>query len=234
MRQALQPLETLRVRKETLPEPRQCSPTMLKRGTAPAGARATCRGTSRTVSVGPAAKAEAGAASVATTTARTSFIRRESFTRARFGGKGRTPFAARIFTNCACVIRRAWIDARARGRCRGWHGEAARARDPIRPGPRGQPGHAGLSDEPALPRGERRLRRCRDPARHAGWPLDLDEDDLHGGAPCEAPRDRLRLARRRACRVGGRVDRPGGRRARNGADDEHRLLDPDRFERPKS
>src|SRR3954452_15810030 len=127
---------------------------MLKRGTAPAGARAACTGTYRTLSVAPAAKAEAGAASAATTTARTSFILRESFTRARFGGKGRTPFAARIFTNCACVIRRAWLDARARGRRRGGHGEAARARDPVRPRSPGQPGHPGLSDESAFPRGE--------------------------------------------------------------------------------
>ena len=47
----------------------------------------------------------------------------------------------------------------------------------------------------------------------------------------EAAGDRLRLARRRARRLGRRLDLAGGRRARDGADLEHRLLDADRLER---
>ena len=107
----------------------------------------------------------------------------------------------------------------------------ARARDPVRAGPRGQPGDAGLPDEPALEGRTRSLRRRGDPARHAGRPLDLDEDDLHGRAEREAAGDRLRVARRRAGRVCRRLDLGGGGRARDGADDEHRLVDADRLER---
>src|SRR5205814_956250 len=165
---------------------------MLKRGAAAAAVRAACRGTSRIVSAGPAASAKAGTASAAATTARKTFIRTVSLTRTRLGGKGGTPFPDTIFTDCACVTRRAWIDARARIRRRRGHGEAARPRDPVRARPRGQPRHPGLRDPPDLPRGERRLRRRGDPARHARRPLDLDEDDLHGGAEREAAGDRLR------------------------------------------
>ena len=86
----------------------------------------------------------------------------------------------------------------------------ARARDPLRARPRGQPGHPGLPDEQARRRGERALRRCGDPARHPGRALELDEDDLHGGAEREAAGDRLRLPRRRA----GRVGRASGSRRR--------------------
>src|SRR5689334_18471533 len=59
---------------------------------------------------------------------------------------------------------------------------AARARDPLRARSRGEPRHAGLPDEQALARREGRLRRGRDPARHPRRALDVDEDDLYGGA----------------------------------------------------
>src|SRR3954453_4296703 len=56
---------------------------------------------------------------------------------------------------------------------------AARSGDPVRAGPRGQPGHAGLPELEALESGEGRLRRRSDPARHARRALELDEEDLH-------------------------------------------------------
>ena len=104
------------------------------------------------------------------------------------------PCPATIFTDCACVSRRARLDSGARRRRQRVHEREARSGDPVRARPRGQPGHAGLPDEPALEGRERSLRRGRDPARHAGRPLDVDEDDLHGGAQREAAGDRLRLA----------------------------------------
>ena len=63
-----------RVVKDTAPEPRQCSATMLKRGAAACSDRVACSGTSRIVSVGPPAKAVAGATRAAVIVAKRSFI----------------------------------------------------------------------------------------------------------------------------------------------------------------
>ena len=128
------------------------------------------------------------------------------------------------FAGSACL-------ARLRRRCRGGDLPAAGARDHFRARSRDQPGHPGLPHAPAHARGERRLRRRRDPPRHARRPLDLDEDDLPGRAGLEGTGDRLRVTGRRPRRLGRRLGRPGGRRPRHGADDEHRLVDADRLER---
>ena len=105
------------------------------------------------------------------------------------------------------------------------------ARDHVRAGSRDQPGHAGLPHEQALAGGEGRLRRRGDPARHARRPLELDEDDLPGGARLEGARDRLRVAGGLPRRVGRGLGLTGGRRPRHVAGLEHRLVDADRLER---
>ncbi len=135
------------------------------------------------------------------------------------------------FLHRASVSRRTRSGPRARRRSRRRTARAARARNPVRAGPRSQSRHAGLSDRPHLTRCEGRLRRRRDPARHSRRPVDLDEEDLHGRARGEGAGDRLRLARRSARGVCRCLDRASGRRARDGADDEHRLVDADRLER---
>ena len=70
-----------------------------------------------------------------------------------------------------------------------------------------------------------------DRARHAGRARGVDAQDRAARALAEDPGDRLRRAERRARRVGRRLDLPGGRRARDGAGDEHRLVDADQRQR---
>ncbi len=202
---------------------------MLKRGTAAAGVRARRAAAPRASSASGRRRAPTAGARRAA--ARQSCDRGSAFTVPPFGAGVGRPFPDTLFPTRACVSRRARPGSGACRRRQRGRQRQARPRDPLRARPRGQPGHAGLPDEPARPRRERPLRRGRDRARHARRPLDVDEDDLHGGAEREAAGDRLRLARRRARRVRRRLDRRGGRRARDGADDEHRLVDADRLER---
>ena len=96
---------------------------------------------------------------------------------------------------------------------------------------RRQPGHAGLRQRPDRPREPRPLRRGRHPARHPRRPQHLDEEDLQGRARVEGAGDRLRLAAGLAGRLRRRLDRPGRRHPRDGAADEHRLVDADRRRR---
>ena len=96
---------------------------------------------------------------------------------------------------------------------------------------RRQSGHAGLRQRRDRARERRGLRRGRDPARHAGRAQHVDAEDLQGGARVEDPGDRLRLARGRPRCICRRLDRPGGGPPRDGAADEHRLLDADQRRR---
>ena len=106
---------------------------------------------------------------------------------------------------------------------------APRARGALRE--RREPGHGRLPDPADRPRERRRLRRGRDRDGHARRPLGLDAEDLQARARLEDPGHRLRRARGRARGVGRRVDRRGGRRPRDGAEDEHRLVDADQRRR---
>ena len=82
-----------------------------------------------------------------------------------------------------------------------------------RPGARGCGGRCG---------------RARDhPPRHAGRPGHLDARDRQGHHRGADARRRLRLAERRARRIGRPLRDPGGGRGRDGAADEHRLRVPD-------
>ena len=78
----------------------------------------------------------------------------------------------------------------------------------------------------------RRLRRARRRARHAGRARHLDAGDRQDVPRLARADRRVRQPGRLERRFGGRRDRPGRRRSRDGAADEHRLLDPDLDERP--
>ena len=187
--------------------------------------RPPCSGTSRAAivtSVACAAPAEARSRTTARKRVRTTLL---------FSRVGATPLPCyarycrerRAFAPVRRPARRGGRAARAR-RARPRRA-APRARDPLRHG--GQPGHAGLPVASAEARRQGRVQRRGDRARHAGRALRLDAEDRPGRAREPDPGDRLRLAGGRAGRLRGRLDRRGRRPARDGAADEHRLLDAD-------
>src|SRR5438105_17038 len=148
--QALQPPETKRTRNQGVPEPCQCTPTMLKWGAETARERAVaCSGTSWTTIV-------TGSAASAFPPERTSnsAASRRTRTRTRFQSKGHNPAqiqSLRLEALGACAGPRG-ADLRAGyRRC-----DAEGARDPLRH--RGEPCHAGLPLAPAPPGGEAALR----------------------------------------------------------------------------
>ena len=97
-----------------------------------------------------------------------------------------------------------------------------------------EPGHAGLAERRARSRAVARLFGRGDPARHTGRPRGLDAEDRAEGAVAEDPGDRLRDAAGCTGRLGRRVDLRGVGRARDGARDEHRVVDPDRRQRRRT
>ena len=175
----------------------------------------------------------AGTASTATTAASRSFIRVPSVPDRFRRGRRQTLPRYNLYdrASVSCCSR---TGARARERrCRGTV-RAPRARDPVRPDLEVNPVTQDYLNEPS-PR-----------AAKDGYDAAVILLDTPGGLSTsmrkiyttelavEAPGDRLRLARRRPRSLGRRLDRAGRRRARDGADDEHRLLDADRLERRRT
>src|SRR5580765_4432371 len=154
VRHPLQPTPTLRVRKSTEPEPRQCRPTRSNTpGAATAANDRPCSGMSRAATV-TSAWATAGAARAAAMTARRSFMGGCGGSRvpkAAFVLKGGDPSLIESLRDedllfAGTFARRSVPRACLSGRS----GTTAGACDPFRQGDGDQPGDAGLSLPSAL------------------------------------------------------------------------------------
>src|SRR3954454_10649194 len=193
-------------RYSTVPLPVQWTPSMLKCiGGVAAASPGEPSGTSWTRIATSPARATAGARSAVAAA-----VTATSFSIVELSQRYETPadcgFHARAPPSCDCGSR------------------PAGAGDPFRFG--GQPRNPGLAEQPARRRPIQGLRRRRDRPGHTRGPRGVDAQDRPEGALAEDPRDRLRLARRRAPGLGRRLDLPGGGPARHGAADEHRVVDP--------
>ena len=218
-----------RVRYSTEPRPIQCTPSMSKVGAAgadasdpaPSGTSRTCSETSRPTRR-PARRARARRRREACATTEGPG---RPCTTPRLRLNPRTGHANRILTGVKAPAP-ARVPGRARvPRARGGQA-AARPRDPLHD--RRQPGHAGLGQPPARP--GRRTNGYDAAVIVLDTPGGLEESMrkiVQKELSLKIPVIVYVAPERSAGRIGGRVDRPGGRRARDGAADEHRLVDAD-------
>ena len=122
---------------------------------------------------------------------------------------------------------------RPRSPCGGGGRQRARAApcagDPLHR--RRRPRHPGLAQPRARPGGQARLLGGGDRPRHSGRARGVDAEDRGARVVAEDPGDRLRRAGRRACGVGRSLDLASRRRARDGAADQHRVVDSNQRQR---